>query len=61
MSAVQLPHDVRAGLLPLDPRELLAPERGRLYSELGLDSPQREAAEEAVRLIQVGRYGGARK
>jgi hypothetical protein len=39
--------------LPLDPAELAeltAPERGRIYDELGLDWAQRAEAEHAVRL-----------
>jgi hypothetical protein len=49
---VQLPLDV-SGPLPLDPvqvAELQAPERGKLYRSLNLDSCQIEAIEAAVRL-----------
>ncbi len=54
--SVQLP----LGELPLDPRqvaELPILERAKLYADLDLAPEQREAAEEAVRLIVARRYG----
>jgi hypothetical protein len=45
--------------LPFDPAELAQlpiVDRTKAYSDLGLDAFQRQAAEEAVRLIQCGMY-----
>jgi hypothetical protein len=39
--------------------DLLAHERARLYDELGLDFCQRQAAEDAVRLVLADEYGEA--
>ncbi len=63
MSGVQLPLQTGSSTLPFDPHQLATlptPERGRLYGELGLDFPQRQAAEDAVRLVLRRRYGGRR-
>ena len=60
---IQLPLPTGGSSLPFDPRqlaELTTPERGQLYSDLGLDVPQREVAEEAVRLVLRRSYGGRR-
>ena len=57
--AVQIPLATGGLALPFDPRELarlIAPERGKLYAELGLDVLQRAAAEDAVRRVIAGQY-----
>jgi hypothetical protein len=64
VSGVQLPlgSEVARDGLPVDPAEvasLTTPERGRLYDELGLDFEQRQACEDACRLVLAGRYRGA--
>ena len=60
MSGVQL----TLGGLPLDPVELAKLpilDRAKLYTELGLDHFQREAAEQATRLVVARRYGRSRR
>jgi hypothetical protein len=60
MDSVQL----TLGGLPLNPHELARvplDRRIRLYEEIGLDVWQREAAEQAVRLVIAKRYGGGRR
>jgi hypothetical protein len=50
--------------LPLDPHELAKLpilERAKLYAELQLAPEQREAAEQATRLVVAKRYGGGRR
>jgi hypothetical protein len=45
--------------LPLDPVEvsgLQAPDRGRLYQQIGLDFEQIQAIEDAVRAVLAGQY-----
>jgi hypothetical protein len=44
------------GLDPYELAELFAHERGRLYDELGLDWAQRQAAEQAVRMVAANEY-----
>ncbi len=54
---------VQLGLLPVSPDELAqltAPERRAVYDRLGLDHFQRQAVEDAVRLIVAGKYPGRR-
>ncbi len=61
MSGVQLRI---AAELPIDPEaaaKLTTPERGRLYDQLALDLLQRQAAEEAIRLVIAKRYGRGRR
>lgn len=50
--------------LPIDPEsaaKLTTPERGKLYDELGLDFEQRQASEDAVRLVIAKRYARYRR
>ena len=51
------------GALPLDPvqmAEVPILERAKVYDALCLDFPQRQAVEEAVRLVIAKRYGRRR-
>lgn len=58
MSAqMELPR--RCAFLPIDPRSLLGTEpieRGQLYNDANLDSWQRQAAEQALRMVLAGTY-----
>ena len=61
MTPVQLRLDP---VLPIDPEaaaKLTAPARRRLYDALHLDLLQRQAAEEAVRLVIRRQYGKGRR
>ena len=52
-----------AAELPIDPvaaSKLSSPERGRLYNALQLDFEQRQACEDAVRLVIPREYGRRR-
>lgn len=57
-AAVQLSFEAE-GLDPHELAELAGPERGRLYTELGLDPAQVAAAEQATRRVIAGEYGRA--
>ena len=56
MSDLQLTFDGE-GLDPHLLAEMLAPERGRLYAQLGLNDLQIACAEEAVRRVRLREYG----
>ncbi len=59
MKAVQLSLTPDRGLDPAELAQLPILERAQLYTDLGLDAWQREAAEQATRAVIAETYGRA--